>query len=346
MNRYRLLTRACALSAIIFSTTVFAQSAVKPLTITAADRAAATQATKHFISATPMNSRGSAASPIRTDSGESGHGSGNSGGRRYPGDLEFNNQGAATIQSATQHSLYLLPTGSVCLTFPYPPNCWGKVEQFLSDLSLSNFIHVTDQYVGTTARNRYPVGPIVYGYFYTLPANPLTDADMAALAHAVAVAAGFTGGYSHMVNIFLPPEQAECFDSTFTVCSTNVFCAYHSSVVFSDIGEIIYTVEPYELTPGCSVRPNAPNGGFDATYNSLSHEVFESITDPDGTAWWNSLDNGIFGEEIGDECSFITFSFPPDVYFDPSDEYLNGRHYAVQPEYSNNGHVCSTGTSD
>jgi hypothetical protein len=22
-------------------------------------------------------------------------------------------------------------------------------------------------------------------------------------------------------------------------------------------------------------------------------------------AWWNRLDNGIFGEEIGDECSFL-----------------------------------------
>ena len=38
-----------------------------------------------------------------------------------------------------------------------------------------------------------------------------------------------------------------------------------------------------------------------------SHETFETITDPDGTAWWNSLDNGLFGQEIGDECSFLLF---------------------------------------
>src|SRR5215469_8198870 len=56
---------------------------------------------------------------------------------------------------------------------------------------------------------------------------------------------------------------------------------------------------------------------------TCSHEVFETITDPDRTAWRNSLNNGIFGEGIGDECSFLIFT-PNAVYFDPSAVTLNG----------------------
>lgn len=74
----------------------------------------------------------------------------------------------------------------------------------------------------------------------------------------------------------------------------------------------------------------------------LSHEVFETITDPDGTAWWNSLNNGIFGQKIGDECSFLLFA-AKNVYFDPSNVTLNGKSYIAQPEYNHAQHACTTG---
>jgi hypothetical protein len=101
-------------------------------------------------------------------------------------------------------------------------------------------------------------------------------------------------------------------------------------------------VEPFQDNFGCSSRPGTPNGQLaDSTNNVLSHEVFETITDPDGTAWWNSLDNGIFGEEIGDECSFLLFTQIA-VFFDPSDVILHGKSYVAQPEYNNNQHACTT----
>jgi len=36
--------------------------------------------------------------------------------------------------------------------------------------------------------------------------------------------------------------------------------------------------------------------------------VVETITDPLGDAWWNQLNNALFGEEIADECSFLAFT--------------------------------------
>lgn len=124
---------------------------------------------------------------------------------------------------------------------------------------------------------------------------------MLAVVHAVAAALGMPNGYSNEFHVFLPPGQDECFYLSFKVCyspddlKTSYFCAYHGSADFGDIGHVLYSVEPFQDTFGCSSRPGTPNGRpADSTNNVLSHEVFETITDPDGTGYWNFLDNGIF----------------------------------------------------
>jgi hypothetical protein len=339
MNSVKLLTStlvACAFLAT--AAPALAQPSANVVTLQPSDIAAAASATHRFVSATNKSTPEANTGKIRTDIGEprSGGGGGSGGGVRYPADLI--NQSGVTLLSAVQHTLYLVPNGSACNA----PACWGNADQFIHDLGLSDFIHVTDQYVGSSADHRYPYAGFALIGKYALPANPLTDNDMAAWAHAAAAFLGGKSGYGHVYHIFLAPEQNVCFDTTYTICSSNYFCGYHSSAVFSDGTEVIYTVEPYNLGPGCSVKPGTPNGAYDATYNTLSHEIFETITDPEGSAWWNSVDNGIYGEEIGDECSFITFAFSPAVYFDPSAEWLNGHRYAVQPEYNNAEHACTT----
>jgi hypothetical protein len=138
--------------------------------------------------------------------------------------------------------------------------------------------------------------------------------------------------------VFLPQGQDECLDAAFTVCASNVFCAYHSSADFSDIGHILYSVEPYENVVGCQVRPGTPNGTLvDSTNDSLSHELIETITDPDGTGWLNSTGLGMRGQEIGDECVFLV----PPFYSDPAIISVHGHLYALQPEYNNRQHACT-----
>jgi hypothetical protein len=160
------------------------------------------------------------------------------------------NQGGPVMDSAVQHAIYLLPSNHAC---PSVVACWGNPEQFLSDLSRSEFILVADQYVGTTGNGRYGVG--VSGHLnYTIPAKPLS------------------------------------------------------------------------------------------TQNSiLSHELIESITDPDGDAWWNaSGDLDLYGYEIGDECQWIFFS-PTSVGFLLDPVYLNGRLYYIQSEYNDHANGCTDG---
>jgi len=272
-----------------------------------------------------------------------------SGGPRYPADLEY--LGGPTVPTAQHHAIFVNPTSSCA-----PNSCWGDPIGFLHDLNSSNFIHVTNQYVGTEHGHRYPVGTNYVISYPVTPGVPLTDADMEVIAYAAASSSG-QNGYGHIYHVFLVPGQDECFTSGFTVCyspdnpATFAYCGYHSSFDVVGFGHVLYSVEPSVNVNGCNVRPGTPNGQLaDSTNNVLSHEVFETITDPDGSAWLNILDNGIFGAEIGDECSFLLFTpnfiNPTAAYFDPSNVTLNGKSYAVQPEYSNAGHACLTRIGD
>lgn len=311
-----------------------------------ADKAAAAQVTNFFRSAaSAQTARGKAAraegmSTLRSSSRKERSDDDSSGQDdvRYPGDLTFH--GGPVVDSAQSHPIYLLPNGKCPIS-----QCWGNPAGFLKHLSDSDFIHLLDQYIGLGASERYTLG-IAAKVTYTPPATPLTDQDVLAFVHAVASSTGDTG-YGHIYHVFLPPGQDECHDTSFSVCyspdnsNAFIYCAFHGSVDFTDIGHVLFTVEPFENVPGCQVRPGTPNGQLiDSTNDSLSHELFETITDPDGTAWWNSTNLGMLGEEIGDECAFLILT-PTTSFGDPFVYRIDEKLYATQPEYSNALHGCA-----
>lgn len=253
---------------------------------------------------------------------------------RYPGDLSY--QGGPVVEYAESHPIYLyLKTGCTSAA------CWGTPATFLTNLGASTFIHVTDQYTHNSADNRYTFGASYHSTIATPSKSaPLTDKDMQAYAHSAAAAKG-QGGYGHIYHIFLPPGQDVCQTSgncySPDVPSTFYFCAYHGSVDFKDVGHVLYTVEPYQNVSGCQVEPGTPNGLLvDSTASVLSHETFETITDPDGDAWWNTASLAMEGDEIADECEFVTAAA-----FDVPTFTLNGKRYGVQREYNNARHACT-----
>ena len=269
-------------------------------------------------------------------------------GLRFPGDLTY--LGGAVVVAAQSHAIYMLPNGNCAIRL-----CWGDPEGFLNDFSSSNFAHITDAYVGLAAGRRYTVGAHTsVNYKPTPKTAPLTDADIQKIVHAMAMKTG--SGYGHIYHVFLPPGQDECFGPldpagqgacySPDVPNNFFFCAYHSSVDFMDfVGHVLYTVEPYQNVPGCSVRPGTPGGSiFNSTANSLSHELIETITDPDGDGWINFSLVVLEFAEIGDECSFFTFApYQGQLhgFFDP-EVFTIGQHvWAVQPEYSNSQHACA-----
>jgi hypothetical protein len=252
----------------------------------------------------------------------------------YLADLIYH--GGAVLTSAEQNPVYFdCPAG--------PASCWGNPTAFLTRLNNSASIHMTDQYVGTTANYRYPVGPSVR-MSQTLQTNVLGQNDILSIVHAAATKLGISDSYYNIIHVFLPNGVDTCFDLT-TICyspdnySSFAFCAYHGAVWFNDIGHILYTVEPYQNVPGCQAAPPTPNASLvDSTASVLSHELFETITDPDLNAWWSDVSLIEQGEEIGDIC---------EATGNGAGQFLNptflvgGKNYKIQLEYSNKYHGCT-----
>jgi hypothetical protein len=251
----------------------------------------------------------------------------------YPADLKKGT--GPTLAKTTMHALYVDFAGTVAAN-------WGNPEQFLKDLNASTFVHLLDQYAGSAANNRYPVGgnaSISYSFY----GNVLYEHDMWAIAHAAAVKYG--AGTGHLYHIFLPKGLDTCFDLSSSCYSpdnnsTWAFCAYHSSVTFSDIGTVLFSVEPYQDVSGCAVQTPSPNGQLaDSTNSVLSHETFEAITDPEaGSGYLNRVSLDLNGYEIGDECQPLVNSASD--FLVPTFK-INGKNYEVQLEYSNTYHGCA-----
>ena len=156
------------------------------------------------------------------------------------------------------------------------------------------------------------------------------------------------GGLGHIYHVILTQNVDTCKESppgtpTHECYSPDVsayfqFCGYHGAFTATSGNQrqtYLYTVEPYADVRGC--RPQLyhqplPNGSSapgvnpaDPLYMVLSHELFETITDPLGGGWYNNL----LGDEIGDLCTdfdnFVT---------------VNGHRYVLQSEYSDINHLC------
>ncbi len=236
----------------------------------------------------------------------------------YPADLQY--YGGRVVTSALFHNVYIDCAAS----------CWGNPQEFLDNLNNSSMIHVVDQYVHSTANYRYRFGAN-YASTVNFQTNMLTQTQIVNIVHAAALR--FGGGYGNIYNVFIPAGLDTCIDGTDECYSPDnqanwTFCAYHSSVDFSDkAGHVLFTVEPYQNVFGCSVI-SGPNSALeDSTDSTLSHETFETISDPDPDSGWFNMN---FLDEMADECAS----------YDDVDQIYSHK-YELQEEYSNKIHGCT-----
>ena len=170
------------------------------------------------------------------------------------------------------------------------------------------------------------------------PVQPtcLTDAQLQTELDSLLTAKGITRPANRIFFLLTPPSVQDCFDDSDSVCSSTVYCAYHSGFNTAS-GTTLYAVMPDEAgNPGCD-DGNRPNGNSsDAVITALSHETQETQDDPDGWAptlalvAWQSPSYG----ESADAC-YQTFS---DVQGPVGAQYnatFNGHHYFTQDEWSN-----------
>ena len=164
----------------------------------------------------------------------------------------------------------------------------------------------------------------------------------------MATANGLPENLSHIYVMYLPKHVESCFYSGTTAgkqnqCTINyqlsaTYCAYHnqapSGMVYANMPYPIYA-SPVGFTCGSdAIFPalQTPNGNADADteISATSHEVMESITDPDTVTGWFDTS----GYENGDECAYVygkTHGTPGTLY----NQVINGHRYLTQEEFSN-----------
>lgn len=211
-------------------------------------------------------------------------------------------------------------------------SCWGgMIGSFQSSLFGSAMINnILPQYNAGGVYSFSGDYPTTYNTSTTLQ-----DADIFNILYSVITANNLPTGYGSEFHVFLGSGVQQCSTSA-GGCYAQQYCAYHGSNDWTDIGHVLYSVEPYQDIPGCQISSGSasPNGSLvDSTASTLSHETFETITDPDvaanSIAWYNNT----YGE-IGDLCA-------PANGVSTASVNLSGATYEIQSEYNNSVHDCS-----
>jgi hypothetical protein len=245
-----------------------------------------------------------------------------------PYDLTYN--GGPVVTHSAEWNVYI--------NCPSAPSCWstGKLTPavFMRDFDRSSMIQIANQYLHEDAFGRFrQVNELATSFTFAVDTTDNTPTATGNDIVSILVGAvNFTGqvGYTNEYHLFFPQGTNVCTGPTNCYSPSNpstfVFCAFHGSIDLGPNAHVLFSVEPYQATPGCQLPQQTRV--IDATASTLSHEFTETITDPDGDAWFNDLT----GNEISDLC--FTFRNP---------EQVNSRMYVIQEEYSNTVHACTDG---
>jgi hypothetical protein len=193
----------------------------------------------------------------------------------------------------------------------------------------------------------------------------LDDAQITAEIQNVITALNLPSDYNHEYVMLTPKHVESCFYSGNTtnhknVCTINHYpsagyCAYHtmfgplypiSGTVYANMPYPIYH-SPVGFTCGTDAgghgtieSPNnngsASSMDADVELSPLSHEIMESITDPNTFNGWFDAS----GNENGDDCAYVfgngtwtdMLGGSPGSFYN---QVINGGHYITQEEFSN-----------
>jgi len=152
--------------------------------------------------------------------------------------------------------------------------------------------------------------------------------------------------------VLTPQGVASCFDSSSAECAYSSYCGYHS-YAGSGQSQIVYADMPWLYqVPGCDTNEAFGSGypnpsDIDAVVSVFSHELSETMTDPNLDAWIQNggTDNGY---EIGDKCAYIYGSGGYGSLSGLSNNGngfwnvgLEGSDYLMQLEFDNRSENCA-----
>jgi hypothetical protein len=248
------------------------------------------------------------------------------------------NGGPVENAGSTNYAIFWEPPLQTSVSATYN----SLISRFLTDIGGTSLYGVASQYYQTVGGvNQFIANKATFGGSWLdtslYPGPALTDSEIQSEVSKAMAANGWTGGVGHEFFVFTGKNEIVCAGAE---CSNAVFCAYHSSFA-SGSSTVLYADQPYTntLPTGCNA-PTSPNGDPDAdsTINVISHELMETVTDPEVGTPLNIAWQDTSGSEIGDKCNFM---------FGPTDaggadlRLANGNGYIVQQEWSNAIAGCS-----
>jgi len=179
----------------------------------------------------------------------------------------------------------------------------------------------------------------------------ITDAQIQAEIQKVVTAHSLPQNENTDYTLFTPLKVGSCFTSASASCAYTSYCAYHNYFTGTS-GQIVYQNMPWAYgVSGCDVN-DAFGAGYanasaiDPVVGVWSHELIETMTDPNLNAWIDSS-----GYEIGDKCAYIYGSGGYGSMTGLANNGLGywnlnlaGGEYLLQEEFSNqNSNGTSTG---
>lgn len=244
-------------------------------------------------------------------------------------------------------------------------NVYAVDRQFTDSTGFADYSQTWDPSHAITDIQPYPTTGQCTEHSFSGETACLFDSqirtEIARLISANGLPTGETGN-APIYFVVTPPTVNSCMSDNST-CADNFFCAYHSgfadgssTVLYANMATILDANDP----KGCQVDHNSavqePNSRpiADVNIKAMSHEFNETITDPNGNAWWHS--SSAPGNEDGDNCNFYGSTVNPNGSSNPNaftpvlggdatsgtlfNQVMNGNDYYTQSEWSNGNVNC------
>jgi hypothetical protein len=270
--------------------------------------------------------------------------------------------GGPVQHSATVYAIFWDPPGRY-----FPASCRANVAPYFADVShdsfaASNVYSASTQYYDMTgpggAQNWVSYNVSYAGSVADTGAVPasgcknyelgdfsktwacLLDSQLQSEISSVVSAQNWPTGLGTEYFLFTPPGLGSCFDTKkadgcYDPELTTGYCAYHSNIG----GTTLYANMPWGDISGCQYpvthSPYPNDDGADTVINVVSREQNETMTDPLGSAWYDSS-----GFENGDECAWLSAHTQYNGLGDYS-QTINGDQYMMQLAWSNRDSKCA-----
>lgn len=296
-------------------------------------------------------------------------------------------EGGPVMRTTTLTPVFWNPGG---LSLEYPAGYETEIDQFIEGLAAEsgaegNFFSILTQYYEESAGVKHYVAYAVTAGKPQIDANALptgsgerctdpysssrrcvTDLGVRNELKRLIAERELPAGLGQEYIVFFPSGVDSCFDEAGTECSGSAYCGYHGTITGVGGGqEIQYVNEPDnaaadpESTGSCSME-EAAKTTFTAAYatvNTTSHEISESVTDPEvgveeegreRLSWYDSKEvphTGTEYGEIGDMCAWEfrqgTEAAGTSTPQGASNQTIDGRPYLLQDEWDNQHSTCS-----